>query len=396
MTNKDPEDISVAKLIGIGLLTRLVLDTGVQIFFPYISLIAQGLNTTEAAVGRLVSLRSIMGLTSPLFGAFADRQGYRWTMRVGLVFAAVGFLLIGLSQTIWVAMLGMVLNGVGIFAFGPSLQAYLSNLLPYSKRARGLGILEYAWALAGIVGLFVVGYLISATSWRVPFYLFAGLLGIAAVWYGRLPAAKRPQVHEPWRFSWRQIPRFFALGGNQRSTYAVIVCGTMLMFAAVNLFITYGTWLGREYGLEAVALGTVALVMGVSDLVGSVSVSVIGDWLGKKRSVWLGAGASAVFFALLPLFNQGVVAAVAGMVLARGAFEFAVVSNMTLLSEQAPTQRAKTLTLGAAGGLIGGTAAGFTGPVAYATYGATGIALLGAVGMALVCLINWLLVVEAE
>jgi hypothetical protein len=63
---------------------------------------------TEAAVGRLVSLRSFMGLTSPLFGAFADRQGYRWTMRVGLVFAAVGFLLIGLSQTIWVAILGMI------------------------------------------------------------------------------------------------------------------------------------------------------------------------------------------------------------------------------------------------------------------------------------------------
>lgn len=387
-------DISVAKLIGLGLLTRLILDTGVQIFFPYVSLIAQGLNSTEAAVGRMVSLRSFMGLTSPLFGAMADRRGYRWTMRVGLSLAALGFLLIGLSQNLVVAVAGIIINGIGIFAFGPSLQAYLSNRLPYDRRARGLGILEYAWALAGIVGLYLMGFLIGYTSWRVPFYLFSGLLAVAAVLYGRLPAAQRPTNLPPWRFSWAKVPQFFRLGTQQRSAYGVIACGALMMFAAVNLFITYGTWLGREYGLDAVALGTVALVMGVADLAGSVLVSLISDWLGKRRSVWLGAAVSGLFFALLPVFNQELWLAVAGMVLARGGFEFAVVSNMTLLTEQAPTQRAKALTLGAAGGLLGSTAAGFTGPAIYAANGAAGVALLGAIGMAGVCLINWLVVVE--
>lgn len=385
-------EISVRRLIGVGLLTRLLVDTSVQIFFPFLSLIAQGVGTTEQVIGRLVSLRSATGLITPLFGALADRKGYRLVMRVGLLLAAVGYLLIGLSGSTAVLAAGMVVAGVGTFAFTPTLQAYLSNRLPYHRRARGLGVLEYAWALAGIVGLFLMGQLIAVTSWRMPFFVFAGGLFGAAVLYGYLPGVEKRQKRAKLVVSGTAVRQFFVLGDGR--AYYVILSGLLLMFAGVNLFITYGTWLGKEYGLTAGGLGTVALVLGVSDLLGSVAVSVAGDGLGKRRSVILGAGLGLLFFALLPWLNVGLVAAVGGIFLARGSFEFAVVSNMTLLSEQLPMQRAKALTLGASGALVGSTTAGLTGPWVYDHWGVGGVAAFSCVAMGLVVVVNGLWVRE--
>ena len=126
-----------------SLLTRLLVDTGVQFFNSYLPIVAEGLRTRETVVGALVSLRSITGLLSPFFGQVADRRGYIPIMRLGLLIAAGGALLTGASVSIAMAAVGMLVWGVGLAAFLPSLQAYLSTRLPYNKRARGIGIVEY-------------------------------------------------------------------------------------------------------------------------------------------------------------------------------------------------------------------------------------------------------------
>lgn len=395
----DQEDTSlIKKLIIIGLLTRIIVDTGTQIFFPFLPMIAAGLGVSEVVAGRLVSLRSMTGLAAPLFGAWADRSGYRLVMRVGLVLAGLGFGLIGLSTNIWLAALGALLAGLGGYSFVPNLQAYLSNMLPYHRRARGMGILEYAWALAGIVGLFLVGQLIALTSWRVPFLLLGGGLLITAVLYRYLPGREeRPLPRLPSNDSAsHRFRAFFNLGERNRSAYWAILISGLVMFAALNLFITYGTWLSREYGLAAGALGTVALIMGLSDLSGSVSVSLFTDKWGKRRSVYLGAGTAAFFFAVLPLFNRSLILAVVGLILARALFEFTVVANLTLLSEQVAAQRAKVMTLAAALATLGTAVAGFTGPWLYETGGITAVGLVSAVALGVASLIAFFGVREPD
>lgn len=63
-------------------------------------------------------------------------------MRLGLLLAALGYLVVGLSTSLGLAAVGMVIGGLGTFAFVPTLQAYLSTRLPFNKRARGLGTLD--------------------------------------------------------------------------------------------------------------------------------------------------------------------------------------------------------------------------------------------------------------
>jgi len=400
-TEQTSRGFTVRRLIGIGLFTRLLTDTGVQLFFPFLPMIAAGMGITPVALGRLVSLRSLMGLLAPLFGSLADRRGYRLVLRAGLLIAALGYAILGFSGGLPSALVGMVVAGVGTFAVGPTLQAYLSARLPYAQRARGLGVLEYAWALSGIVGLFLMGQLIAVAGWRAPLFVLSGTLLLAFAYYRRLPpasedgrqAASAPPTRERTRpLAW--LKGFFNLGPRRRSVWANLIAGGFIMFSGFHLFISFGSWLEARFGLGAAELGTVAFVLGLADLSASVSVSLIVDRLGKRRSVMLGAGAGAVGFLLLPAFDRGLYLAVLGLVLVRAAFEFTVVSNLPLLSEQAPAQRGKVMSLGAAVALLGPTLGGFTGPWAFEAFGVWGLSLIPAASLGLALLIVALWVSE--
>jgi predicted MFS family arabinose efflux permease len=389
-------DSAVSQLLAVGLATRLFVDTGVQLFFPFLPLIAQGLGVTTVALGRLVSLRSFMGLFSPLFGSLADRRGYRFTMRISLLLAGLGTITVGSSNSVWLAAPGMVVAGLGYFSFVPTLQAYLSNQLPYRQRARGLGILEYAWALAGIVGLFLVGQLLGFSGWRAPFFAIGGALLLAAFLFRFLPSARnegRRLEDEGSAYPvgrWERVASFFSLKENAKSAYATMATSGLLLFGAFNLFISYGAWLFDAYELGPGSLGRVALVLGLADLCGSVLVSLISDRFGKRRSVLLGAIVACLGYWSLPILNWALVPALTALIVGRGAFEFAIVANMALLSEQGPSQRAKLLTLGAALSLLSTGLAGLTGPLLLAEFGIAGVAIVsGTATLASIVMLLW-------
>ncbi len=383
-------ETSVPRLIGAGLTARILIDTGVQMLFPFLPVFAAGLGTTAVTVGRLVSIRSLMGLLAPAASPVTERRGYRFTLRTGLLLAGLGYLLLAASTNLWTAMLAMILAGLGSFTFVPTLQAYLSAYLPYKRRARGLGTVELGWALSGIVGLFLVGELIARTSWRVPpAILGAGLL-LMALLYGLLPAtpvSARPQADPEARPLAARLSAYMQLGSHGRSAWSAVTVNGLVMLAAMHTFISYGSWLVDSFGLGPAALGRVALTLGIADFIGASLVTLASDRIGKRRSFILAtAGGAAAFLLLAWLGGVALTTAVGGLFLARFAFEFSLVSLISLLSEQVPSQRSKVMALATASALIGTAVAGLTGPWAYARFGLVGLALPSAVMMLASCL----------
>lgn len=381
----EPGELALPRLLTLSISTRLLVDTTAQIFNPFLSIFAAGLDVSVVTLGQLLGVRSITGLLAPFIGSLADRHGYRRVMRLMLVLIAAGLVLIGSSQRLAQAVAGMVIMGVGLGGFVPTLHAYLSARLPYRVRARGLGMLEYSWALAGIVGLYTMGQLIAVSNWRVPLFVLAGGLLVMWLLLGLLPAAKqRPAVvtgavvvTQPQpamkQSTLTRVQTFFDVGVNGRSVYSAIGANMLLFFSGMQLFTTYGAWLNREYQLEAAALGTVALILGCFDLSASISVSLFTDGIGKLRSVTIGAIGIMLGYAALPWLNFSVVGAVIGIILTRTAFEFGIVSQISLMSEQVPSQRAKVMSLSAAFVMLGGTIANVTGPWLYDTQGVWGL-----------------------
>jgi predicted MFS family arabinose efflux permease len=378
----------------IGIAVRLVIDTGIQIFGPYLSQIAAGLGISIVALGALNSLRSLMGLAGPGFGSLASNQGYRRTMRFQLLVGAAGVFIFSFSNNVWSAALGMILMGLGIFSIAPILQAYMSAQIPYEKRAQGLGTVEYAWALAGIMGLSLAGLLIERFSWRAPFWVIGTGLIIAFFAFRVLPTVEQKADKEPaskarpiLRSRLGQLRELVRLEQSVHSAWAAIIAGGLSVFAITNVSIIFGTWLGREYGLTTAQLGLVALTLGVADLVGAIFVSRFGDRLGKYRVVLGSMVGGTVAYLLLPVLNFRLLAAVIGLVLTRLFFETGIVSNISLLSEQVPQTRAKVLTLGSAAVTLGVAASSLTGPFIYSNWGILGIGLVSALSAMLATLL---------
>lgn len=374
------------RLLGLGVGVRFINDTSVQIFGPFLGAIAGGLGVSIVSVGALNGLRSMMGLMAPVVGSIADSIGYRTTMRAALLAGALGTLLFALSTSLWVAVIGLIFMGLGAHALPPVLQAYISAQIPYTRRSRALGIVEYGWALAGVVGLSASGLLIDRFGWRAPFLVMSALLLLSFFVFAALPAtpgARSRQATQTALFAWRQWPRRFLslihLESNARSAWSAIFVNALNVFAATTITIVYGVWLAGEYGLSTTALGLVALALGLSELTGSVLVSLLGDRLGKYRSILAATILSVAAYLLLPLLNFEVAPIVAGLVTVRFLFEVSIVSNISLLSEQVPTQRGKVLTLATAMVTTGVAAASVVGPVAYSRWGIWAPAIIAAV-----------------
>jgi predicted MFS family arabinose efflux permease len=308
-------------------------------------------------------------------------------MQFGLIVSGIGMGIFGTSNSLWQAALGMVFIGIGGFAYVPTLQAYMSAQLPYDLRARGIGLVEWGWALSGIVGAYLTGQLISVSGWRMPFFLLGGALIGFGIGYRWLPEAPRSPFAAPPNW------QFWQLDGNM-SAWANVVVTALIMFSGVHLFIAYGLWFSTEYGLTAVQLGTLALILGIADLTGSSLVSLFTDRLGKRRSVIAGTFLMALMCGLLLWLNQSLLLVSVGLVLVRFSFEFSVVSNLSLVSEQMPAERGKMMALSAAFALIGTTISGLTGPAAYEIFGVAGLAIPPIATGLLACGIVWLWVKE--
>lgn len=373
-----PQPDATARLIGVGLGTRLLVDTAKQMFSPFLSVFAAGMGMDIIVLGKLLGARNAVGITAPLFGALADRIGYQRILQAELILSGAGMLLIGAGTSLLALTLGMLIVGVGTAAFVPSLQAYLSARLPYARRARGLGIVEYAWALSNLAGLSAMGYLIQRTDWRAPFLILgAGLIASALAFQVAPPVVPpaHPAPHAGARPSLAaRVRRAIAFRANGASTWATIGVMGFLVLAGMNVSTVYGAWLQAEYGLDATALGATAVVVGAADLTASVLVSIAADRWGKRRSVLGGLLLSVATYALLPALNVGLAPALAGIALMRFAFEFSIVSLIPLLSEQAPTERGKALGLGAVVGLAGASVASVSGPWALTHLGVAGLA----------------------
>jgi predicted MFS family arabinose efflux permease len=384
-------------LMTVSVLTRLLVNTAGQLFNPFLTIIAAGVGTDVVTLGRMLGLYNATSLLSPFFGTLADRWGYRLTMRMELLIGIVGLVVVGASTSLPMALGGLVVMGLGFFSFVPTLRAYLAELLPYNRRARGFGILEYSWALSGIVGLFLMGQLIAVAGWRAPFFVLAAGLLVAWVVYRELPptnsgdATSVPAVSaapRPTRF--RRFVAFLHLESNRGSAWATILGGAVANFGMLHIATTYGAWLAHEYGLTAQQLGTVAFAIGCADLCGSGLASLIADRLGKRRSVLISWGGAALVALLLPWFNSSLFWGVTALVLLRATSEYGIISHMSLVSGQSATQRGKVMTLAFAIGRTGGTLASFTGPPAYTAYGIWGLGPIAAVAIALAVVITWL------
>lgn len=380
------KSISAGRLIGLAIPMRLTVDTAMRMFYPYLPELSRGLGITLAQGGLLMSARSAMVLLSPIFGQWNDRRGPRVLLSLALVMQGLSLLYLSFVQGLLAALPAVMALGLTSAAFIPTMQATISEHVPFQRRGRILGIVEYSWALTGLVIVPLLGLLMVARGWQAPLRLFGLLSLIVAPLPFLLPGERR--LLDQARIS---LGNLAGLIRHNRSVQGVILVNGLMFISAESFFVTYGAWLEQAFGMAPDAIGRIAGFMGLAELMASVTSSLFIDRIGKRRGV--GAGLLAMTLAMLALPWLGVTAtlATAGMFAFSMAFEFTIVSNIGLMSEQVPQARGTVLSLGVMGSGIARTLSGYGGVALFEWQGIAATAIVAATATAagLLVLLRW-------
>ncbi|MDP1715493.1 MAG: MFS transporter [Anaerolineales bacterium] len=353
---------------------RTILNTAHRMVYPFLPVFARGLGVDISTMSLLMTARSLLGITSPLFAPMADRRGRRFGMLAGIVIFTLGVSLVAIRPSFWTLALALMLAMVGKYMFDPAMQAYFGDRIPYQQRGTALAVTEVAWSMSFIAGVPVVGFLIDRFGWSAPFPFFT-ILGLAiffVIW--RIVPGEDPH-HE--------------LTNNSRDGYRAVLTSvpamagiSIAMWASAGnelVNIIFGVWLEDSFGLKIIALAGASAVIGISELSGEGLVAFTTDRLGKPLALTIGLVGNALASILLPIIGQTQAGALVGLFLFYITFEYVMVSHIPLMTELVPSARATMLSLNVTGHAVGRALGALLAAFIYQQFGFPLVALTAVV-----------------
>lgn len=327
---------------------RAVINTMHRMIYPFLGVFARGLGVNIAELSLALTARSVIGTFGPFAAIVADKRGRKFGMLLGLGVFTGGVAVVVFWPTLIGLTIALVMSTMGKYIFDPSMQAYIGDRVPYERRGLAIAITEFGWSLAFILGMPLMGFVISRNGWMAPFPL---LVLMGALMIGLLYFILPREDHQPdpdatvfsnVRLVLVSVP---ALAGLSIGLWAS--AGNEV----VNLI--FGVWLEDAFALKIAALAGASAVIGFSELFGEGLVALFVDRLGKHRAVAIGLLANSGSALLLPLLGQTSAGALVGLFLFYITFEFTLVSIIPMMTEVLPGARATVMALNVAGESLG-------------------------------------------
>jgi MFS family permease len=303
----------------------------------FIQPMSRDLSWGRDVFGLALALQNLLwGLGQPFAGAIADRFGLVRVMCIGALLYAGGLLLMRYSTTPTELGLGAgVLIGFGLSgcSFNLVLSAF-SKLLPPEQRGLALG----AGTAAGSFGQFLfapIGVaLIGNLGWQSALTVFAALMLLIVPLSLALstPPTTTASVPSPDQQSFKTA---LAEAFGHRSYVLLVLgfftCGFQLAFITVHLpaFLV-------DRGLSAQVGGWVIAAIGLFNIVGSISVGWIQNYMPKRyilSAIYFTRALSTIAFISFPITPLSAIA-------------FGAISGVTWLSTVPPTSALVALMFG--------------------------------------------------
>ena len=129
--------LNVRTSLGYLSAERLVMNTAYRFVYPFLPVIARGLGVPLEQAALLVSARHIAGLATPGVARVVGRgEQRRKLITTGMLLFIAGCAVTVLTSAYVGALLGFALLGIAKPVFDVSSQAYVSDRVPYERRAR--------------------------------------------------------------------------------------------------------------------------------------------------------------------------------------------------------------------------------------------------------------------
>jgi EmrB/QacA subfamily drug resistance transporter len=116
------------------------------------------------------------------FGRIADMVGRVRMYNAGFVVFTIGSALCGFSGSAIFLILSRLVQGSGAAMMMVNSVAILTEVFPANERGRALGINGITWAVGGVLGPVLGGFILNAGSWRWIFFINIPIGILGALW----------------------------------------------------------------------------------------------------------------------------------------------------------------------------------------------------------------------
>ena len=355
---------SVTRSIFAIFFARLAINVTRRFPYPFVSPIGAAFGVPANSIQNIIALTNGAGLFSPLFGTLSERFGKKTVMLGALLMMTAMSLLGALFADYGVFVLVMFGFSVGKIIYDPTFQAYIGDVIHFSRRARVMGIAELSWALSLVIAAPVAGFLLDVSSLRAIFVFLAILLGISAIVFWLLVEPARGKPHPDRRRIMNPLAAMRVVSAHPPAIFALLF--TLCLTASHEIFyINYGLWMEDSFGLVLTALGAVTIVIAAAEVIGEFIVITLADRFGTKRTSMCGMLIAAALFLIIPHLSSSLPAAMFGIFLIFISIETAIVSALPLFSEILPQARAVMMSANVGAHSLGRVAGGALGAIIY-------------------------------
>ncbi len=167
----------------------------IAIVGPALTAIREDFGVSDRAIAWVFSIFVLFNLVGlPLMARLADVFGRRLVYTVDILLFGLGSLVVALSPSFTVLLIGRAVQGVAASGIFPVASAVIGDLFPPEKRGRMLGVLGSVYGVAFIIGPIIAGLLLNV-GWPWLFLINLPLaLIVAGVGYLRLPKTRSAQA----------------------------------------------------------------------------------------------------------------------------------------------------------------------------------------------------------
>lgn len=299
---------------------------GFGLVIPLLPFYAERFSATPQQVTILMATFSAMQtLAAPIWGRLSDRAGRRPVLMISMTAAALAYLWFAFADALWMLFAARALAGIcaGNIA---AAQAYIADVTPPEKRARGMGMIGAAFGLGFIIGPalggVVAGNNLATADLRTPGLIACGLslialLGVLLVLKESLPTGLPPRPRKSRLAALRD-----ALARKSLARLLVVFFLAILAFGGMEA--VFALWAMAQFSWGPAQIGYIFTYVGV--LSAAMQGGLIGRLtarFGEEKLLVAGLALIALGLLAIPAAHDlpVLVVAVSGLALGMGAMQ---------------------------------------------------------------------------
>ncbi|MDT0234843.1 MFS transporter [Curtobacterium sp. BRB10] len=249
---------------------------------------------------------------APLIGVLSDRTRSRFGRRrpwmvAGTLIGAVGALIIGLTATIPLVILGWTISFIGYTIVGSMIVTYLGDKLPEEQRGKVMGINGSLSQVAPVVGTAVAG---AASASAAAMFLIPGALALVGGLVFIAVMKDEQLTTKPPALNVGGLLRGYWFNPRRHPNLGWVVLSRAMVFLALSFLSLYTVYLLIErlgYTAAQVAGLTASLGLGgvVMAIIGAIGSGWLSDKLGSRKPfLFVSALLLAVSLVLIATMNS--------------------------------------------------------------------------------------------